>query len=440
MTTFVLLTEDDQAVYLVRLLNALNDPNEFEQQKRAYNELKRAQVETPRQSQEQAATQQRLVATLEANETNRILNSPFGQYVKSENYAGLIEYGFFQSIKNVMVAPVEKIDTAFTLVFSLLPRLKQPANVQAVINKLSSRLSSNPQNHPALKLRLLAILFNLLGPRSYIRHSILMNIFDLALFSKRPKLPLTFVKPMDDWIKVWSQNTGVFPPEKAANTYRKVAQLAEAANDIKKKHDYMYKYVKALEGVKMVEPHLTHVARTVFEALKVAGGPKSKTIVTDCGRLVDMSAVRALQHVPNYAKLFKLLQIFASKPVADYIKFHEEDTAFISNAGLNYADCLSRIRTLTLCDLGMKHETLTFKDLEEKLVITGGDDAIEEAVLNAVMSGKLDAKIDQREKKIVILRATWRSFNHDDWRFLANKLDKWKTSLDSVIAETFDKR
>jgi len=101
---------------------------------------------------------------------------------------------------------------------------------------------------------------------------------------------------------------------------------------------------------------------------------------------------------------------------------------------------MGRLRTLTLCDLAMANESLTFKELEEKLLIEGGENAIEETILNAVLSKKVDARIDEAEKKVLILRASWRSFRTDDWRILAEKLGNWKNTLDSVITETFAKR
>lgn len=431
MTSFVLMTEDNQAVYLVQLLNALNNPKEAKRQEQALHAAHTAP----------ANEQQSKIEQVERKETEIAQRSPLGQFVVTEKYYDLINLGFFPSIENIMNAKPSQIDTAFTLVFSLLPKVASTAgSVQEIINKLAQVLGTDHQSHPALKLRLLAILFNLLGPGSLIRHDILIKIFDLALSSRRPTLPLTFVKPLDDWVKVWSRSPQ-FPPAKIAITYLKVAQLAEAAKDMEKRYDYMYKYVKAIGNVTPLDDnHKSYVATAVLEVLKVAGGPQSKSVVTDCGRFVEMPAVKALQDVPKYKKLIRLLKIFANDPITDYMRFYKENPQVINELGLNHEDCMSRLRTLTLCDLGMANETLTFKELEEKLLIEGGDDAIEETVLNAVMSKKIDARIDEAEQKVIILRASWRSFRSDDWRILAEKLGNWKNTLDSVITETFAKR
>lgn len=430
MTSFVLMTEDNQAVYLVQLLNALNDPEEAKRQEKAVRDAHNAPIN------EQAVK----IEQLEAKEINIAHQSPLGKFVVREQYYELITQGFFPSIENIMNAKPSQIDTAFTLVFSLLPKIASTAgSIQNIINKLAQVLSTDHQSHPALKLRLFAILFNLLGPGSLIRHDILIKIFDLALSSRRPKLPLTFVKPLDEWVKVWSRSPH-FDAEKVAITYFKVSQLAEAAKDSKKRYHYMYKYVKAIgEAQQLSDDHKAHVATAIIEVLKVAGGPQSKTIIADCGRLVEMAAVKALQTVPKYKKLIKLLKIFAYEPIREYVDFQKENAQMISELGLNHTDCMSRMRTLTLCDLGMIHETLTFKQIEEKLLI-GTETSIDETILNAVMSKLIDARIDEAEKKVIILRTSWRSFRNNDWKMLAEKLGNWKTTLNSVINETFAKR
>lgn len=431
MTSFVLMTEDNQAVYLVQLLNAVNNPEEAKRQEQAL----RAAHTAP------ANEQQSKIEQLERSETEIAHRSPLGQFVVHERYYDLIVQGFFPSIENIMNAKPSQIDTAFTLVFSLLPKVgASGGSVHDIINKLAEVLGTDHQSHPALKLRLFAILFNLLGANSLIRHDILIKIFDLALSSRRPTLPLTFVKPLDDWIKAWSRSPK-WAPVKTAITYLKVAQLAEAANDMEKRYDYTYKYVKAIGNVTPLDDnHKSYVAKAVVEVLKVAGGPQSKSIVTDCGRFVEMPAVKAIQDIPKYKKLIRLLKIFANDPITDYVRFYKENPQVISELGLNHEDCMSRLRTLTLCDLAMANESLTFKEIEEKLLIEGGENAIEETILNAVVSKKIDARIDEAEKKVLILRASWRSFRTDDWRILAEKLGNWKNTLDSVITETFAKR
>jgi len=79
----------------------------------------------------------------------------------------------------------------------------------------------------------------------------------------------------------------------------------------------------------------SYVAKAVVEVLKVAGGPQSKSIVTDCGRFVEMPAVKALQDIPKYKKLIRLLKIFANDPITDYVRFYKENPQVISELGLN---------------------------------------------------------------------------------------------------------
>jgi len=59
---------------------------------------------------------------------------------------------------------------------------------------------------------------------------------------------------------------------------------------------------------------------------------------------------------------------------------------------------------------------------------------LESAVIEAVMSNRLQAKIDQDKEVVLIQRATARVFEDKDWEGLGGKLAEWDTKVSHVLA------
>jgi hypothetical protein len=108
------------------------------------------------------------------------------------------------------------------------------------------------------------------------------------------------------------------------------------------------------------------------------------------------AAVKALEKDQKYAPLFALLKIVAYKDVRDYIQFCEEKKldvaslgvrcaagravsahladAFAPSPGLDHQTTLTKMRTLTLCSLGVTNHEATYSALQQALVVRRADE------------------------------------------------------------------
>lgn len=54
-------------------------------------------------------------------------------------------------------------------------------------------------------------------------------------------------------------------------------------------------------------------------------------------------------------------------------------------------------------------------------------------MLDAVVSGRLEAKMDQLAGTISIERASFRSFTKENWKQLQTKLSQWRSAVSNVL-------
>jgi len=155
--------------------------------------------------------------------------------------------------------------------------------------------------------------------------------------------------------------------------------------------------------------------------------------------LVDIHTLRTLRVIDNLSKhkdhnrALRLLTIFAKESYDSYEKFYKENTAYIAELGLNHKHLLSHIRTLTLCSLGASAPTLSYEVLQKAFGVSSTDE-VEEIVLDAVVEGRVEAKVDQEKSEVAIYRTSPRSFELSSWQNLSDQLDAWKENVSQVLA------
>jgi hypothetical protein len=70
--------------------------------------------------------------------------------------------------------------------------------------------------------------------------------------------------------------------------------------------------------------------------------------------------------------------------------------------GLVHDEVIRKLRTLTISSLGLASERISYADLAKKLSLADVNE-VEGVVIDAVLSGRVDAKLDQ-EAQIVIIQ------------------------------------
>jgi len=125
--------------------------------------------------------------------------------------------------------------------------------------------------------------------------------------------------------------------------------------------------------------------------------------------------------------IHKLLTIFVSGNIRDYLKFHEENPAFMEENGLDDQRNRHKMRLLTLLDVIGDQRELSYDPLMEAVGIE--EDDIEELVIEARQTKLIRARIDEVNRRVIVSQACQRSFGEEDWHKLAFGFKKWKDQL-----------
>jgi len=150
--------------------------------------------------------------------------------------------------------------------------------------------------------------------------------------------------------------------------------------------------------------------------------------------LLNLKAVQNLakSNNPVHTNAYRLLTIFGSEDVKAFNAFVQENKNFLDQFGLSKKETLSKIRTLTLCNLALSGEYVSYAKLIE-ILHANDDDEVETVIIEAVKSGRIEAKIDQEGRQVLIERISPRVFTQQSWKQLADKVQRWKTDVAHVI-------
>lgn len=416
MTTFVPLTEEDQAfdlvILLIRITKGIKNMAEDGEAKQSADDAGESNADIQAQLAEESL--------LEAKK------SAFGQLVKKKKLPELMTE-FFSLADTIMACDESMVDAACSLALSLLNRVATDASVvKEYVSTFSEIFIKEPSDKPELRLKLLTILFNLLDETSELRHEVLVKIFTFTLETEQAALLVTHLSHVETWAEQW----------KLANTERAAllkfaTDLCRQANAVEKKQQFLYKFLKAKNDE--VSDLIEEAAELVLAVMTYTNPPqKTCQPCYEYDAVSKLTAVQALGENAKYSGLFKILNIFASGTVPDFIALTKETPEVASDFGLDEELLTGKLRTLTLCSLGAKQERLGYAMLVEHLGLTNSDE-VEEVVISAVRTGLLEAKIDQNQSEVVIQRTAARQFVTEDWGAMDKKLQDWKKSVEGVI-------
>jgi len=259
-----------------------------------------------------------------------------------------------------------------------------------------------------------------------MRHSIFLAILKYARAADLVALVEGQLEHLAAWLPQWK-----LTPTQLAELYDIVAEIAPED----KQQAYILEFLKHMEECKGERSaHVKKIAaKACVSALKRY--QNSEQPQYDCALLLNYKLIQELAQDPTYAPLLELVKIFATKTITEYYAFHKVATnaQCLTDHGLSHEDNCQTLRTLTLCCLGLEREELTYADLKKKLQLEDSFE-LETAVIEAVMSNRLQAKIDQDREIVLIQRATARVFEDKDWEGLGTKLAEWDTKVSHVLA------
>ncbi|XP_016496535.2 uncharacterized protein LOC107815465 isoform X3 [Nicotiana tabacum] len=319
-------------------------------------------------------------------------------------------------------ASEKDLECIFTIICNLVKKAENLDQVHEMAELISSKLSQQPNDKPALRIKLLFNLYNLLE-NPYSRFFVYMKALNLAINGKVTEHILPSVKKIDSFLKEW--NLGV---KDQRELFLKISNiLKEAKGSAKESFKFLTKYLEtfSVEDAYAMNEAKEEALRAIIEFIKAPD-------MFQCG-LLDMPALVQLAKDAKYALAYQLLKIFLTGRLSDYLDFQEANSELLKTYGLLHEDCIAKMRLLTLVDLGMTESSqIPYSMIKDTLQID--DTEVEYWVVKAISAKLLDCKIDQMNQAVIVSRCIERVFGTDQWQLLRAQLATWRGNISGVIS------
>jgi translation initiation factor 3 subunit M len=438
---FVSLSSNDVAFDLVALIEKITDADraaEFKEQAQiAAEEINklRANAASLKAGLLEADKHQTPVLQKELDGVEKTLQeleikrlSPLAKLVAEKKYTELFEVGVFGKMDVLLSsASAQEVDSCFSLCFTLLACI-EPEQVGDMISRLARSLSQDA-THAQIRLRLLGILFNLLETLSPLRAPILLQMLRLATSSNQSSVLVGEFSRIEQWMDQWDITV-----EERAEMLLLMSKAYSQTNQTFQGQVYLLKYLKTFEGADSAR--LADSAEYAYSAALFA---IAEANVHQVDPLLELSAVKNLDRKDAAQKekdVYRLLSIFALQGLTEFNEFVAERKGVIADLGLDEAECLAKIRRLSILSLCANVDTLQYRDVQKALQLSDEQvDEVEEAIIDAVAYSCLDAKLDQENSLVLVRRVDQRAFTGStaSWTGLNQQLGRWLESVDSII-------
>ena len=415
--------------------------------------------------------------------------SALSQLVENGAFARLIDEGVLGSISTVMEASEADVEAVFALTFALFPRLA-PADLARITTAFIPHITSSPAPSatpsPLTRLRLLTQLFNLLNaalgtatilpnlPLTAINQqaelgtttttTVLLALLRYAVEARLSGELVNSLPMLQQLVAAWDVK-----PTAVSEFHRLAYETVKQSGGGKGEDEYLYKYLRSLDKLTADDAQLkTSTAYAFTAALRAISSPLSATAVPNSTsqspaasspltphRLLSLNAIKLLAagSTPDHANIHRLLCLFATDDVDAYLTFSGQQQDFLSRHKLSHTLLLQKLRILSLCALASSSasSSLPYSAIQSRLSLPATVD-VEMAVIDAIVSGRLDARIDQDKETVVVRRVVGSVLKvrpssgaagkgagevgvEADWAVLERRLGSWKTNISQVLTK-----
>ncbi|RZC58482.1 hypothetical protein C5167_005775 [Papaver somniferum] len=313
------------------------------------------------------------------------------------------------------------LECIFTVICNLVTKATSLNEELEMAERISVKVCQQPNDKPALRLKILFNLYNLLA-NPYSKFYVYMKALHLAVGGKVTENIIPSFKKMDSFLKEWNIRT--VDQRKLFLTISNV--LKENKSMSKDSFNFLTKYLATFssEDANIMSEAKGEAVRAVMEFVKAPD-------MFQCD-LLDMPAVAQLEQDGNYAWVYQLLKIFLTRRLKAYTDFQAENDTAMTEAGLVFEDCMTKMRLLSLADLGSNESGgIPYAMVANTLMIQ--DDEVEEWIVKAIAAKLLDCKMDQLNQTVIVSRCSDRLFGPNQWVALRSKLSMWRGNIANVI-------
>jgi COP9 signalosome complex subunit 7 len=187
-----------------------------------------------------------------------------------------------------------------------------------------------------------------------------------------------------------------------------------------------------METAKFEQEQAPLVAYFVEKAKAQNGAAGVADVVTEAvsneklfvfGELLQLECVQALQVDAAHGRVFRLLKLFAFGTFAD---------AAGADVPTLTTEQAAKLRLLSIVTLAQDVKLIPYASLLSQLAITEIRE-LEDVVIDAIYSGLMNAKLDQKNKAVEVLSAIGRDVEPADIAKMQQKLAQWAGASRSVI-------
>ncbi|KAL3813478.1 hypothetical protein ACJIZ3_014746 [Penstemon smallii] len=318
-------------------------------------------------------------------------------------------------------APEKDLECAYTVICNLVKKPESLDQVHEMAELIATKVTQQPNDKPALRLKILFNLYNLLE-NPFSQFYVYMKALNLAVNGKVTEHVLLSFKMMDNFLKEW--NLGV---KDQRDLFLAVANiLRENKGSAKDSFNFLVKYLATFSGedASTTTEAKEEAVRAIVEFVKAPDMFQAD--------LLDMPAIAQLEKDAKYAPVYQLLKIFLTQRLDAYLEFHSTNATLLESHGLVHEDNVAKMRLISLVDIGSEESgQIPYSLIKETLQIE--DNEVESWVVKAITAKLIDCRIDQMNQVVIVSRCVDRAFGHHQWQALRTKLANWRGNISNVI-------
>ncbi|KAG2710944.1 hypothetical protein I3843_04G049600 [Carya illinoinensis] len=314
------------------------------------------------------------------------------------------------------------LECIFTVICNLVTKSESSDGELEMAKLISGKITQQPNDKPALRLKILFNLYNLLE-NPYSQFHVYMKALNLAFNGKVTEHIVPSFKKMDGFLKEW--NIGISDQRELFLTISNV--LKENKSSAKDSFKFLTKYLATFSGedANTMSEAKEEAVRAIVEFVRAPD-------MFQCD-LLDMPAVGLLEKDAKNALIYQLLKIFLTRRLDAYLDFHAANSTLLKSCGLVHEDCITKMRLMSLVDLASDESgQIPYSVIRDTLRIN--DDEVELWVVKAITVKLIDCKMDQMNQVVLVSRYTERVFGQHQWETIQTKLGTWRANIANVIS------
>lgn len=313
------------------------------------------------------------------------------------------------------------LDCIFTVICNLVTKVQTPDEALAMAEQIATKVTQQPNDKPALRLKILFNLYNMLD-NPYSKFLAYKRALKLAASGRIADLIIPSFKKMDIFLKEW--NIAKSDQRELFLTISNI--LKDNKGSAKDSYSFLIKYLATFDGedAYSMSEAKEEAVRAIIEFVKAPD-------MFQCD-LLDMAAVAQLEKDGKYALVYRLLQIFLTQRLDTYLEFETTNSALLKSYGIVRDDCITKMRLMSFADLASKGSgEISYSSVRDTLRVT--DDEVEFWIVRATSAKLVDCKMDQMRQVAVVSRSTERVFGPAQWNELHSRLSLWKDNITNII-------